>query len=113
VLFEFDKADLKPGAMQDLQRLVTVLKDHPERRVSIEGHTDNVGSNAYNRELSQARADSVRGFLIRNGIAPERIVAQGYGEEYPVAANDSDAGRLQNRRVEIVILPEGKSAAVR
>jgi outer membrane protein OmpA-like peptidoglycan-associated protein len=113
VLFEFDKADLKPGAVQDLSRLATVLRDHPERQVSIEGHTDDVGTDSYNRELSEARAESVRSFLVRHGVAPNRIVARGYGEDYPVASNDSDAGRLQNRRVEVVILPEGKTAALR
>jgi OOP family OmpA-OmpF porin len=69
----------------------------------IEGHTDNIGSDAYNQELSQQRADAVRGFLIQNGIGAERITAQGRGKSYPVASNDTEVGRQQNRRVEITI----------
>jgi outer membrane protein OmpA-like peptidoglycan-associated protein len=103
VLFEFNRADLKSGAMQKLYPLVAFLQENPTRSVVIEGHTDNIGSDSYNFELSQRRAEAVRAFLLQNGIRAERITAQGRGESYPVAANDTEAGRQQNRRVEIVI----------
>jgi outer membrane protein OmpA-like peptidoglycan-associated protein len=103
VLFEFNRADLKSGAMQKLYPLVAFLQENPTRSVVIEGHTDNIGSDSYNFELSQRRAEAVRAFLLQNGIRAERITAQGRGESYPVAANDTEAGRQQNRRVGIVI----------
>lgn len=110
ILFEVDKAELTSEAMQGLSRLVNFLKDFPEREVVIEGYTDSTGSEAYNLDLSQRRAGAVRRFLVDNGIAPERIVARGYGEAYPVAPNDTAAGRARNRRVDIVILNEGEKA---
>lgn len=110
ILFEIDKADLTAGGMQNLLRLAAFLKEFPDREVAIEGHTDSTGSEAYNLDLSQRRAESVRRFLIKNGIAPDRIMARGYGEVYPVAPNDTAAGRQHNRRVEIVILRAGEQA---
>jgi outer membrane protein OmpA-like peptidoglycan-associated protein len=111
VLFEFDKANLKPGATRSLTNVAEFLRENPERQITIEGYTDNVGSDAYNRDLSQRRADSVRDFLIQNGISADRITARGFGEEYPVASNDTQAGRQQNRRVEIIIVNnDGRSA---
>lgn len=110
VLFETAKADLKPGAQRNLYTLASFLKDNPRRDVLIEGYTDNRGSEAYNLELSQRRAEAVRDFLVRNGIGPERIVARGYGKSYPVAPTTNEAGRQQNRRVEIVILNPGERA---
>ena len=103
VLFEYDKANLKPGAQQNLYRLVTFLKEHPDQTVVIEGHTDGKGSDIYNLDLSQRRAQAVQDFLLSNGIGGDRIAARGYGEAYPVASNDTTAGRQQNRRVEIVL----------
>jgi OOP family OmpA-OmpF porin len=103
VLFESNRADLKPGAMRTLSPLVTFLKEHPTRTVSIEGHTDSVGSQPYNLELSERRAEAVRSFLVAQGIEPGRITAVGYGEAYPVSSNDTEAGRQQNRRVEVVL----------
>lgn len=111
VLFDVDEATLKPGAMQNLYRLVTFLKEHPDRGVLVEGHTDSTGSSEYNLGLSQRRADSVVAFLVENGIAAERLLAQGYGKAYPVATNDTPAGRQRNRRVEVVILEPGQSPA--
>ncbi len=109
VLFASGKATLLPGARRTLDKLVTFLKENPERKVLIEGHTDNVGSSAYNLDLSLRRAEAVKEALVAQGIDPERIVAQGYGEIYPVASNADAAGRQRNRRVEIVILDEGVS----
>jgi OmpA-OmpF porin, OOP family len=113
VLFEYNRADLKPGAMRNLYPLVTFLKDHPTRTLIIEGHSDSTGSESYNLDLSQRRAAAVRDFLVANGIGFARIMARGYGEAYPVAANDTEAGRLQNRRVEVVISHEGQRVAER
>jgi outer membrane protein OmpA-like peptidoglycan-associated protein len=103
ILFETGRADLRPGALRQLYPLVTFLHNNPERRVLIEGHTDNVGSESYNLELSQHRADAVRDFLIQNGVNAAQITARGYGEMSPVASNATAAGRQQNRRVEIVV----------
>jgi len=111
VLFEFDKANLKPGATRSLTNVAQFLRENPERQITIEGYTDNVGSDAYNRELSQRRADSVRDFLVQSGISADRISARGLGEEYPVASNDTQAGRQQNRRVQIIIVNDnGRNA---
>jgi outer membrane protein OmpA-like peptidoglycan-associated protein len=103
VLFTSGMADLKPGAASNLDRLVTFLNQNPDRKVEIEGHTDNVGGDDYNQGLSQRRADAVRSFLLQQGISPERIVASGKGEQRPVADNESEGGRQQNRRVEVII----------
>jgi outer membrane protein OmpA-like peptidoglycan-associated protein len=106
VLFELDKANLKPGAMRSLAALVEFLRKNPDRTITIEGHTDSLGSHSYNLELSQRRADAVRDFLVRSGISADRVVTRGLGEAYPVASNDTQAGRQQNRRVEIIISHE-------
>lgn len=111
VLFDYNQARLKPGAQQSLYRLVSFLKQHPEQKVLIEGHTDSSGSESYNLGLSQRRAQAVQDFLVMNGIGPERINARGYGKAYPVASNGTAAGRQQNRRVEIVF-GEGQRPAL-
>jgi len=111
VLFETDRADLKPQALEDLYLMVIFLREDPERHILIEGHTDSIGSESYNLDLFQQRATAVRNFLERNGISPERIATRGYGKVYPVASNDTEAGRQQNRRVEVVVLHEGELAA--
>jgi OOP family OmpA-OmpF porin len=87
------------------------LKEYPETMVKIEGHTDSKGSADYNAQLSQRRAEAVRNFLVNNGISPERITAQGMGEDYPIATNSTAAGRLQNRRVEVTITDVPKTMA--
>ena len=103
VLFSSGRADLKVGATSNLNRLVTFLNQNSSRNVEIEGHTDNVGGDDYNLGLSQRRADSVRSFLIQQGVSSQRITATGKGEHQPVADNDSASGRQQNRRVEVII----------
>jgi OmpA-OmpF porin, OOP family len=103
VLFETGKADLRPGALRNLYPLVTFLQKYPERRVLIEGHTDSVGSDAYNLDLSQRRADAVRDFLIQNGVNAAQLTTRGYGKASPVASNDTAEGRQRNRRVELII----------
>lgn len=106
VLFDFDKAGLKPGAERVVDRLTMFLNEYPERKVMIEGFTDSVGAEAYNKDLSQRRARSLRNALVQQGISTDRIETRGYGENYPVASNDTAAGRQQNRRVEVVISDE-------
>lgn len=109
VLFESGRARLLPGSERTLDKLVTFLEENPQRKLLIEGHTDNVGSSTYNLDLSLRRAEAVKRALVAKGIDPQRITAQGYGETYPVASNADAAGRQRNRRVEIVILDEGVS----
>jgi outer membrane protein OmpA-like peptidoglycan-associated protein len=111
VLFEFNEVELKAEALRKLYPLVTFLKEHPKRDLLIEGHTDGIGSEDYNLQLSQQRAVAVGEFLVSNGITPERITAYGSGKAYPVASNATPAGREQNRRVEVVILREGEKIA--
>lgn len=103
VLFATGSAELQGSANSTLDKLVSFLNQYPERRVQIEGHTDNVGSSAYNQGLSQRRADSVRHYLTQQGIASRRLSATGLGMDQPVASNDTRMGRQQNRRVEIII----------
>lgn len=111
VLFEVDRSSLKPGAQRNLYQLVTFLKEHPEQKISIEGHTDSTASDSYNLKLSERRARAVAVFLVQNAIGPERIVTRGYGEAYPKASNDTVAGRQENRRVEIVFAEKDKPPA--
>jgi outer membrane protein OmpA-like peptidoglycan-associated protein len=107
VLFAFDKATLSPGAFRNVDKLADFLQKHPNRSVLIEGHTDNVGSDQYNLDLSEKRADAVKNALVAKGVGQERVTTKGYGEKYPVATNNTSDGRQQNRRVELVILNEG------
>ena len=103
VLFATGSAELQSGASDRLNKLVTFLNEYPERRVLIEGHTDSMGTSEYNQGLSQRRSESVKNYLTQQGIATQRLSTSGMGEDQPVATNDSAAGRLQNRRVEIII----------
>lgn len=103
VLFATGKADLMPGGQRAIDQLAGFLNKYPTRRVSVEGHTDSRGSSEYNETLSQQRAESVRSAIMARGISSDRITAKGLGELYPVASNDTPAGRQQNRRVEILI----------
>ncbi|KRB82965.1 hypothetical protein ASE00_13320 [Sphingomonas sp. Root710] len=109
VVFETGKADLKAGAAQRLQPLAQYLQANPAVKVRIDGHTDSQGADAYNQQLSEARAQAVRTALSGMGVAPERITAIGHGESQPVADNKIDAGRQQNRRVEVTLV--GQQAA--
>jgi OmpA-OmpF porin, OOP family len=108
VLFDVDQAELKPGGMQRLGRVAEFLGDNPDRNVLIEGHTDSTAPDAYNLALSQRRANAVEDFLITQGVDPTRISAIGYGEQLPIATNDTAAGRQANRRVELVVLDAGE-----
>jgi outer membrane protein OmpA-like peptidoglycan-associated protein len=106
LLFETNKAQLQPGGNRSIDKLASTLRQYPERRIRIEGFTDSVGSNEHNQHLSEQRAQAVRQALIDKGIEANRIEIQGYGEEYPVATNNTAAGRQLNRRVEIIISGE-------
>lgn len=108
VLFDYDKASLRPGAQQNIYPLVTFLKDYPDEDVAIEGFTDSTGTASYNLELSGLRAQSVEGFLRENGIDAARMTTQGFGLTRPVATNATELGRQQNRRVEVVISEHGQ-----
>jgi outer membrane protein OmpA-like peptidoglycan-associated protein len=102
VLFDTAKSTLKPGATNVMDRVAEFMSKNPDTKVMIEGHTDSRGSDDYNQELSQHRADAVRDALASRGIDRSRVEAVGKGEGFPVASNDNAAGRQQNRRVEIV-----------
>lgn len=102
VLFDTGKATLKPGAYTTIDRLGNVLKEDSARKVLIEGHTDNVGSDEYNQSLSERRAAAVQAALFERGVASSQISTVGKGESTPVASNDNAGGRQQNRRVELV-----------
>jgi OOP family OmpA-OmpF porin len=102
VLFDFDKADIRPDAAGVLQQVVRSLnKRYAGRDIQVDGHTDAQGSDAYNDRLSVRRAESVERWLAGHGIAAGRISTHGYGESEPVATNATDAGRQKNRRVVI------------
>ncbi|WP_413616619.1 OmpA family protein [Halomonas cupida] len=101
VNFEFDSATLTPQAEQVLLGVAEPLRNNSNVGVVIEGHTDSTGSAEYNKQLSQERAASVARFLASQGIDPSRMRAVGYGEEQPIASNETDAGRAENRRVEL------------
>lgn len=103
VLFSTGKSDLKGGATANLGKLAAFLTRYPDRAISIEGHTDSVGNEDYNQDLSQRRAESVKAYLVSQGIARSRIDAAGKGEGSPISGNDSSTGRQQNRRVEVII----------
>jgi outer membrane protein OmpA-like peptidoglycan-associated protein len=103
VLFETDRAELKPGAARQLDKLADALRENPDFTVAIEGHTDSTGQHGYNMQLSERRAESVRRHLTARGVDPSRLQAVGFGPDQPVASNAHAAGRQQNRRVEVVI----------
>jgi outer membrane protein OmpA-like peptidoglycan-associated protein len=103
VLFETGSSTLSSGAGRNMDRLVQFLTDHPERMVQIDGFTDSIGTDSFNQDLSQHRADAVRYQLVSRGISSTRIATQGYGKAYPVASNSESSGRQLNRRVEVVI----------
>jgi outer membrane protein OmpA-like peptidoglycan-associated protein len=103
VLFDTGRAELNPGAARKLDQLAQFLSEHKDRRVQIDGFTDSVGTDAYNEDLSQRRADAVKAALLSRGVDASRIGTEGYGKAYPVANNNDSGGRQLNRRVEVVI----------
>jgi outer membrane protein OmpA-like peptidoglycan-associated protein len=110
VLFATGRAEVAAGGMRSIDKLAEWLKKNPTRNLLIEGHTDNTGAEDFKIKLSQQRAEAVRDQLVSRGVGADRITTKGYGPKYPVVANDSAAGRQQNRRVEVVVLNEGATA---
>jgi outer membrane protein OmpA-like peptidoglycan-associated protein len=106
VLFDFNKYTLKPGTREKLAKVSGILLAYPGLKIQVEGHTDSVGTDAYNQKLSESRANAVRDYLATQGVPGNSITAVGFGKQDPVASNDTAAGRQQNRRVELVVSGE-------
>lgn len=106
VTFDTDSTEIRPGLYSEITRVASILKQYPDTFVRVEGHTDSVGSDTYNMDLSIRRANAVRTLLVREGVSGDRMQAVGYGESTPVATNSTAAGRQMNRRVEIKIAPQ-------
>jgi outer membrane protein OmpA-like peptidoglycan-associated protein len=100
--FDFNKAVLKPSAAEVLAPAVKAMNDNPGLRVMVEGHTDSIGSEAYNMKLSVRRAEAVRAYLVKQGIAESRIDVKGFGKSKPVASNKTEEGRAENRRADVL-----------
>ncbi len=105
VSFDFNSAAIKPAFHRTLDKVADILKRYKRSVVRITGHTDNIGSSAYNLRLSQRRADAVAWYLEDRGVEPTRIASEGRGETEPRASNNTEAGRQLNRRVDILIVP--------
>ena len=103
VLFEVDRAAIKPGATRALDQLAAALSKDPDASITIEGHTDSTGSREHNLDLSTRRMESVRAYLVTHGVDPAKINGRGLGPDYPVASNATESGRQQNRRVEVIV----------
>ena len=100
--FDFDKATIRPSGKEKLDRVAKTMQDNPSMRILAEGHTDSIGSDAYNLRLSERRAESVKSYLVEKGVSPSRITTKGLGKSDPVASNATEEGRAQNRRVDII-----------
>ena len=106
VTFDTNSTAVKPGLYSEIDRVASVLQQYPDTLIRVEGHTDSVGSDKYNMDLSQRRAYAVKDLLTQRGVSPSRIETVGFGKSMPVASNDTEAGRQRNRRVEIKIAPQ-------
>lgn len=105
ITFAFNSSTLNQRAYSVLDRVADTLKEYDQTMIEIAGHTDSVGSDAYNDELSRKRAQAVGDYLISRGISGQRLIITGAGERYPIASNETEAGRAENRRVEMTIVP--------
>jgi outer membrane protein OmpA-like peptidoglycan-associated protein len=105
ITFQQGRADIQPGFHAVLDNVAATLNEYPSTAVDILGHASSEGERGFNQRLSQQRADSVRNYLVAQGVASVRMSAVGMGIDYPVASNDTEAGRIQNRRVEIILTP--------
>jgi len=116
VLFDTGSSTLKPAAREKLAKISGILLAHPGLSLQIEGHTDSVGTDEFNQQLSERRADSVRDYLAEEGVSASSITARGFGKTQPVASNDTPEGRQRNRRVELVVngdaIGKGPSSAL-
>ena len=105
ITFDFDKSNLKPEFYPVLDNVARTLQEYNQTVIEVAGHTDSVGSDAYNQKLSEQRANAVSSYLQGRGLNRERFIVVGAGESRPIASNDTEAGRAQNRRVEITLVP--------
>ena len=105
ITFDFDRSDIKPGFQPVLDNVARTLTEFNQTIVEVAGHTDSVGTDSYNQTLSERRANAVAGFLGSRGVMQQRMIVVGAGESRPVASNNTEAGRAQNRRVEITLVP--------
>lgn len=108
MMFEIGKAELTSGGARDVSKITQIAKSHPNRDIVVEGHTDSMGTKAYNQDLSERRARTVEALLESEGIPSDKVTIKGYGKSFPVASNGTSAGRQLNRRVVVTILHEGK-----
>ena len=107
VLFRTGKADLAPAAREKLAKIAGILAAHKGLKIEADGYTDSTGTDAFNRSLSEKRAMITKDYLVNQGVPSDAIVFKGMGKENPIASNDSDEGRKENRRVELVVTGEG------
>lgn len=105
ITFDFNKSDVKPDFYSVIHNITSVLNNYPKTYIDVVGHTDSIGTDAYNEDLSFRRAQAVAETMIRDGVMSSRLIVRGMGERLPVASNDTETGRAQNRRVEILIAP--------
>ena len=105
ITFGVDRHEIRPEFYSTLESVALVLKEFTKTNIRISGHTDSTGSDSYNQTLSEQRANSVGQYLVSQGVMSGRVIAQGYGERYPIASNDNEAGRQANRRVELELVP--------
>jgi outer membrane protein OmpA-like peptidoglycan-associated protein len=112
VLFKTGSFELLPGARERLAKVSGIVLAYPSLHLQVEGHTDSVGSDEYNQQLSERRADAVRDYIVQQGISAASIEAKGFGKTEPIASNETSEGRQQNRRVELVLSGDaiGKTA---
>jgi outer membrane protein OmpA-like peptidoglycan-associated protein len=103
ILFDFDRFELKSRYYSDLDEIAAMLKQHPDAKIEIKGHTDNVGTAIYNQRLSEKRAKTVKGYFVQKGIEKDRLFPKGFGFRMNRASNENEAGRALNRRVELVL----------
>lgn len=108
ILFPFDSAELTAGARTNLRKLAASLQDETRTNVTIVGHTDSVGKDSYNQQLSERRGRAAVDYLVSEGVKSSRLVSRGRGEAEPIASNDTDGGRQDNRRVEVAIYANGE-----
>lgn len=105
VTFDYNSAVVRPGLYSEIDRIANILIKYPQTVIRVEGHTDSSGSESYNMDLSQRRADSVKNIIIQRGVSENRIETMPFGESMPIADNSTEVGRAMNRRVEIKIAP--------
>jgi outer membrane protein OmpA-like peptidoglycan-associated protein len=111
VYFDFEQATIRPESFPLLNALAKTMQDHPRiRKVRVDGHTDAIGEDAFNMDLSRRRAEAVVAYMVGRGVAPERLTSEGFGESQPIADNRTEEGRAKNRRVELTILDLEKAA---